>query len=59
MKTLLAFTCLLLPTFALAHAGHDHSHWSSYFVHAALALPVLGAIIYAIITQVKSRANEE
>ena len=29
------FVTLLLSPLAQAHPGHDHSHWSSYAIHAA------------------------
>ncbi|MFD2180055.1 DUF6732 family protein [Veronia pacifica] len=38
------FTALLLSPLAQAHPGHDHSHWSSYAIHAAW----IGSVVLAI-----------
>ncbi len=59
MKAFLALLCIVAPALAVAHPGHDHAHWSSFIVHAALGLPVLIAIIYAFVVYTKSKARQD
>ncbi|BAJ02689.1 hypothetical protein [Shewanella violacea] len=39
---------LLIAPAALAHAGHDHAHWSSSMIHLLWILPAVAALGLAI-----------
>ncbi|MBM6550725.1 hypothetical protein [Marinomonas ostreistagni] len=46
---------------ALAHPGHDHSHWSSPAVHALFFIGiavVLGAAAWQIRKQIKAKRDQ-
>jgi len=43
---ILACVSLAMSQLALAHPGHDHSHWMSEFIHVATVLSI-GAVIVA------------
>lgn len=46
MKVLIAF---FVPSLSvIAHEGHDHSHWSSDFIHMALFLSIIAVVAVAI-----------
>lgn len=47
---IVGFFAFSLP--ALAHEGHDHSHWSSSFVHLVSILAVV-ALVLAIAHSIK------
>lgn len=61
MKTMISVsTLLLISNQALAHSGHDHSHWLAQPVHAITALAitaVLGTASYFLRERAKSRTN--
>ena len=42
MRNFLLSILMLIPVSALAHGGHDHSHWTSSAVHMILALAIVG-----------------
>lgn len=44
-KNLIVLLAVLLPLISWAHPGHDHSHWSSSFVHTVLFLSITGALL--------------
>ncbi|MEC9260404.1 MAG: hypothetical protein VYD53_03580 [Pseudomonadota bacterium] len=47
----IALLALGMSFVAQAHEGHDHSHWSSMFIHALLLLSMAAsglAIVFAI-----------
>lgn len=58
MKLVISAILLFCTQAALAHPGHDHSHWTSYLAHAGLALPVL-AILYFGLGYVKRKKTEK
>ncbi|ROS05381.1 hypothetical protein EDC56_0911 [Sinobacterium caligoides] len=50
-------TLVLLSTEANAHAGHDHSHWSSPAIHSLLFVAI-GAVALTAIWSFRRRRNK-
>lgn len=44
MRLFISLMALVFSSVAVAHPGHDHSHWISNFVHLGFALSIAGAI---------------
>lgn len=49
---------MLIPVSALAHGGHDHSHWSSSAIHSLLAMALVGTALVIGAVIVKKVANK-
>ena len=57
-RYLVSFLTLMITGSALAHPGHDHSHWSSPAVHAALLIAVamvVGTGVWKLRKSLKAR----
>ena len=52
---------LLLPAFAQAHPGHDHSHWLSEPIHVLtiLAIAAVSFVAVGIGRSVKKKVKQE
>lgn len=60
--SLLMTICALVSPLALAHEGHDHSHWTSPILHALflLSLAAVGlACIFALYKAISRSSSRE
>lgn len=60
-KTLMkVFVAFFIPSLSVtAHEGHDHSHWSSDFIHMALFLSIIALVAVAIYLFKKHKAKKD
>lgn len=52
LKSTHCFSLLVLSTSVLAHGGHDHSHWTSPYLHVLLYLSIVAVSVGVTIAYV-------
>lgn len=59
MKKIVPALVLFSPLSAIAHEGHDHSHWSSNIIHLGIALSTITAVALVAYLVKRHRANKQ
>lgn len=64
VSTFLASVCVaLISSTALAHPGHDHTHWSSELIHMltwlAIGSVIVGGLLYKQVLRRKGSKQED